>query len=154
MLLPSMAPNALMAGILRIVMPDVAVARNRFTEFQAVMNQWETKYFPLIQENWERYAAQAKRDLKVIFDEYVYGYRPDEGRMAGPDVGSPPDHDPQRDLIEKIEAGRSKVTIYVQKRTQFEDRFRHVLGEHDGRWMIEKSEILWDDKGKWGKYLL
>lgn len=65
------------------------------------MNQWETKYFLLIQENWEKYAEQAKRDLKVIFDEYVYGYRDEEGRMAGPDVGSPPDHDPQRDLIEK-----------------------------------------------------
>lgn len=135
-------------------MPDTNTAVERFIEFQTAMNHWESHYFPLIQENWMKYAEKAKRDLKVIFDEYVYAYRPHEGRMAGPDVGSPPDHDPESDIIEKIEDGRSKVKIYVQKTTQFKDRFRYTLGQHNGRWMIEKSEIFWDDKDKWGKYIL
>jgi hypothetical protein len=135
-------------------MADTNAARQRFVEFQTLMNEWELRYYPLIREDWTKHAEAAKRDLRVIFDDYVHGYRPDQGRMAGPDVGSPPDHDPARDIIEKVDAGRSKVTIYVQKTTQFSDRFRHTLGQHDGRWMIEKSEIFWDDKGKWGKYLL
>lgn len=135
-------------------MPDTDEALKRFKGFQDAMNHWEIHYFPLIQEDWMKYAEQAKRDLKVIFDEYVYKYRPQEGRMAGPDVGSPPDHDPQWDIIEKVEVDRSKIIIYVQKNTQFGDRFRHTLGLHYGRWMIEKSEIFWDDKRKWGKYFL
>lgn len=135
-------------------MSDTDVALQRFKDFQAAMNSWEIHYFPLIQSDWMKHAEQAKRDLKLILDEYVYDYPPQEGRMAGPDVGSPPDHDPERDIIEKVDVDRSKVIIYVQKTTQFGDRFRHTLGQHDGHWIIEKSEIFLDDRKKWKKYFL
>lgn len=136
------------------IVADASAARNRFVEFQTAMNRWELHYFPLVQSDREKHAEQAKHDLRAIFDEYVHGYCSDTGRMAGPDIGFPPDHDPQRDLIEKVETGRSKVTIDVQQETQFGDRFRHILRQHDGRWMIEKSQIFRDETGKWERYLL
>jgi len=135
-------------------MSDIDSAIERFRDFQKEMNRWEVYYFPLIQSDWTKHADEAKCELKVIFDEYLYAYSPQEGRMAGPDVGSPPDHDPERDIIEKIEGDRSKVVIYVQKATQFCDRFRYTLGLHDNNWKIEQSEIYWDEKKKWGKYIL
>jgi hypothetical protein len=143
-----------MASIRESIVADASAARNRFVEFQAAMNRWELYYFPLIQSDWSQHAEQARHELRTIFDEYVHGYRSDAGRMAGPDVGFPPDHDPQCDLIEKVEAGRSNVTIHVRKQTQFGDRFRHILSLHDGRWMIEKSQIFRDQTGKWERYLL
>jgi hypothetical protein len=133
---------------------DVDAAKTRFLAFQQAMYAWETHFFPLVSTGDPAHAADAKAALRPIFDEYVYAYREDYGRMSGPDVSSPPDHDPDNDIIERVEAGRKKVTIYVSKTTQFQDRFRFTLAEHDGRWMIERTEIYWTSKEKWGVYHL
>lgn len=133
-------------------MIDVEAAKSAFLAFQRAMFAWELRFHPLMSVDIAAHADDAKAALKPIFDEYVYKYRADYGRMSGPDTTSPPDYDPDNDIIERVEAGRKKVSIYVKKTSQTEDLFRFIMAEHGGRWMIEKAEIFWDADEEWGVY--
>lgn len=130
-------------------MVETTKAAACFFAFQQAMKAWELRFHPLMRLNALGYADDARSELASILHQHVRGEGKAVDRLTHVMVSSPPDYDPDADVIETIEGARTKVRITVRKTTQFGETFRYMLGEHEGRWMIETKEVLRDGGGRW-----
>jgi hypothetical protein len=88
------------------------------------MKKWNDKFYPLMKENAAAFVDAAIIELEPIFQQYVCpkAVRGDE-RLKNPTTSNPSDYNPDSDIIEDIESGKTKTIIYAQSKTGFQDRF-------------------------------
>lgn len=123
--------------------------------FMAEMYTWEKKYFPLMinNANNNKYRELAKQELSDIYKRYLTPKKRKTGRLAGPNVGSPPEYDPEAERIETISEENGRVIILTQETTGFKERLRYTLKQVHGEWRIDKKESFYQSKNKWVNYI-
>ena len=102
-----------------------------------------------------QHAADARRDLRPIYEHYVTPRDRRTGQLAaGPVVGSPPIFDPDQEIVERIDATARKVLVSTQQQTGFRQACRYTLLLQGGRWLIDKKEAFRASRGKWENVVL
>lgn len=123
--------------------------------FMAEMNAWEVRHYPLVARGDSSRFEDARRDLHLIYDRYVFPRERKMGKLvAGPSLGCPPEFNPDRENVEKIEVTPWKVVIFTQQYTGFELPCRYTLVRRGCRWLLDRKEEYYAFKGKWGRATL
>lgn len=126
-------------------MSEIALeqAKSILISFMTDMNAWEVKYHKLYSEDVLKYCATAKIDLQQIYNTWLTPKKRITGRLSGPNVGCPPEYDPQTELIEKLEENeKNKLIIYTNSEQipGFKEQFRYTIKNYKSEWKIDKKE--------------
>lgn len=131
-------------------------AQALFGEFAAAMHAWEVEAHALSQpENGglEPHLERIRAGLTAIYARFLTAKERKTGRLAGPDVGFPPEYDPANErVVGSEEIGRKCVleTLWTHPALPHcTQRRRYTLAFAHERWWIDKKETFSAAKGKW-----
>jgi hypothetical protein len=140
----------------------VETAQDVLVEFMKKMNHWEVTSYELCKnENGglEKNGNQVKEGLVLIYDQYLTKKERKTGRLAGPDVGYPPEYDLANEKIVATEQlGGGKISIETHWNhpvmKDFSEKRKYLLISKDliskgTEWRIDKKEVFSPSKGKW-----
>ncbi|QWP76166.1 hypothetical protein J5226_21665 [Lysobacter sp. K5869] len=132
-----------------------------FADFAAAMNAWEVEAYALSRpENGglEPHLERIRTGLNAIYARFLTAKERKTGRLAGPDVGFPPEYDPANESVVGAEdLGRKCMleTLWTHPTMRhYTQRRRYTLMFAHDRWWIDKKETFSAVKGKWTNQVL
>jgi len=131
---------------------EIEQAKSVLLDFMKEMNVWEVKYKKLYKEDDMKYMIPAREELRAIYSKRLTNKERKTGRLAGPNVGWPPEYDTATETIDTVEKISSdKIIIYTNSKQiqDFNERFRYTLKRVKNEWRIDKKETFSDFKEKW-----
>lgn len=133
-----------------------AGAQALFEDFAKAMNAWEVEAYALSRpENGglEAHLAPIRAGLVAIYDRFLTVRERKIGRLAGPDVGYPPEYDPANERVVAVQdLGKKLVLETVWTHPVMRDysrQQRYTLVFANAAWRIDKKEVLRATTGKW-----
>ncbi|MEH6417744.1 NTF2 fold immunity protein [Pseudomonas sp. CGJS7] len=125
-------------------------------EFFAQMHAWEVAAHELAERGnggLEQNLERIRQPLVLIYERFLTPKERKTGRLAGPDVGWPPEYDPAQEPI--VDSRRSGAKAVFETRwthptvADFSQRKKYYLLEKGGQWRIDKKEVFDTIKDKW-----
>ena len=136
-------------------------AESVLLEFMTAMKLWEEKYYQLYREanGVLLHADTARREPGEIYGRYLTVKERSDGRIAGPDVGFPPEFDPAREQIVAINAATAHTTVIetVWTHPTVPDsrlKNRYILVEANGNFLLDRKERFRAFSQQWQEHPL
>lgn len=132
-------------------------AKSVLVEFANRMNAWEVESYELVRsENCglEKNLETIKSGLIAIYDQFLTKRERKTGRLAGPDVGYPPEYDMASEEIvasESLGAGKAVIeTLWTHPvMKDYSVKKRYTLVFKNKEWRVDRKEAFSSVKGKW-----
>lgn len=118
--------------------------------FMRDMYSWDVKYYELLVNAHEANKSAAKQEISDIYNNYLTKKERKLGREVALNASSPPEYDPDAEIINKCEyVDEKKLLIYTKQTTGFKFECRYTLKNIKGEWRIDKRERYSIGKNKW-----
>ncbi|TCV77525.1 MULTISPECIES: NTF2 fold immunity protein [Methylomonas] len=118
--------------------------------FMREMYRWDVKYYELLVNAHEANKGTAKQEISEIYNSYLTKKDRKLGREVALNASSPPEYDPDTEIIEKCEdVDEKKLLIYTKQTTGFKFECRYTLKNIQDTWRIDKRERYSVGKNKW-----
>lgn len=130
-------------------------ARSVLVEFAQRMNAWEVESHELVESGGlEKHLETIKSGLIAIYDRYVTKRERKTGRLAGMNVGYPPEYDmAQETFVGEESPGKGKAvfeTLWTHPvMRDYTEKRKYTLVFKNGEWQVDKKEAFSTVKGKW-----
>ena len=131
-------------------------ARTLFAGFVEAMNAWEVEAHALSRpENGglETHQERIRAGLVAIYARFLTAKERKTGRLAGNNVGYPPEYDPANERVVAVQDLGKKLlleTLWTHPvMRDYSQQQRYTLAFADAEWRIDKKEVLRATTGKW-----
>lgn len=126
-------------------------AKQVFLDFMTKMCEWETY---AIQVGLAQHIEEHRKVVEVIFNTYCTKKDRKQGKPSVLTASPISNYDIETQPIYKIDEIKNKVIIYTKQTNKFENNFRYTLISKNGKWLIDKKEISYDNGDSWESAIL
>ncbi|WP_250901723.1 MULTISPECIES: NTF2 fold immunity protein [unclassified Dyella] len=134
---------------------SMKIAKDVLLEFFRKMHRWEVNGLKLVNEKgMEPVRDELREQLIKIYDEFLAKPGGKFGRLAGPNVGYPPEYDEQHeDILSIDDTNPKKVIVATLWRhptvPDFTREQKYTLFRKNDEWRIVKKEAFRPTANKW-----
>ncbi|STZ77122.1 NTF2 fold immunity protein [Bergeriella denitrificans] len=126
-------------------------AKDVFICFMNEMYEWESYAIDIgLVDNIEKH----RKIVKNIFNKYCTSKDRKRGKPNILSASAISNYDLSTQPIYNIEDKDKKLIIYTKQTNKAENNFRYTLILRNGKWLIDKKEISYDDGENWEKSIL
>lgn len=131
------------------------IAKDVLLEFFRKMQRWEVDGLKQVNEKgMEAVGDELREQLTEIYNEFLVNPGGKYGRLAGPNVGYPPEYDEHHeDILSVDDTNPKKVVVTTLWRhpivSDFSQEQKYTLSRKNDEWRIMKKEVFRPITQKW-----